>query len=88
MVAIHGRYRSGSHFFYASDYVCLYGTHGKSYFLFLPSTNHSAHPRLRLFAYIGLLTLTKAMETEAQLIPLIHGCCVTQQRLTPVDINP
>ena len=35
MAAIHGRYRSGSHFFYASEYACLSRTHSKSYFLCL-----------------------------------------------------
>ena len=53
MAAIHGRYGSGSHFFYASEYVCLLLTQQVVFSLFPPSTNLSAHPRSRLFTYTG-----------------------------------
>jgi len=54
MAAIHGRDRSGGHFFCASDYVCHAHTASRISSLFLPSTNHSAHLRLRLFTYTRL----------------------------------
>ena len=55
MAAIDGRYRSGSHFFMqATMPVSLAHTASRIYSLFISSTNHSAHPRLRLFTYTGL----------------------------------
>ena len=41
MVAIHGRYRSGSHFLYASEYVCLSRAHSKWFFLSLSLDDQS-----------------------------------------------
>jgi len=56
MAAIHGRYRSGSHFFSASECVCLSRTHSQSYVLSLSVSDKSQRsPSLAplLFTYTG-----------------------------------
>jgi len=53
MAAVHGRYRNGRHFFYASEYLCLSRTHGNLYFLSLSNAaNQSAQHHSRLFNWI------------------------------------
>ena len=62
-LAIHGRYRSGSHFFYGSGYVCLSRSHSKSYFRSLSFVDQSQRsPSLApLYLYSRGLFLYRAL---------------------------
>jgi len=69
MAAKHGRYRSGSLLLHASEYVCLFRTHSKSYFLPLSLADQSQRSPSLAPLYLCRTLDVATSELDKELFP-------------------